>query len=72
MQQPIAYRVRAGFVFTDTQGARARTYAAGEHVLLPSAVGDSAHQLQRIEPAVATPPAVREPRRATRAREASR
>lgn len=45
----IAYRVRAGFVFTDTAGARPRTYAAGERVSLPSAVGDRAHQLERDE-----------------------
>jgi hypothetical protein len=55
--------VRKGFTFTDVSGAHARTYRAGEALLLPVAVGDGAHQLHRA-PAPAGP--ARAPRKATR------
>ena len=52
MAEPmVAYAVRAGFVYTDTSGAAPRVYAAGETLHLPAAVGDGAHQLQRVTPA---------------------
>jgi hypothetical protein len=56
MDRTIAYRVRRGFTFTDMAGARPRTYAAGETVLLTAAVGDRAHQLQRVPAETPTRP----------------
>lgn len=57
----VAYVVRAGFVYTDSEGAAPRTYAAGETVLLDPAVGDRAHQLERVQ-LPAPRPAVRRAR----------
>lgn len=48
------YRVRPGFTYTDTSGARPRTYGAGEELVLAGAVGDAAHALQRVS-ALASP-----------------
>ncbi len=47
-QQPRAYVVRAGYVYTDVSGTAARTYSAGEQLVLPQDVGDAAHQLERV------------------------
>ena len=47
-QQPRAYTVRPGYVYTDVSGATARTYSAGEQLVLPQDVGDAAHQLERV------------------------
>lgn len=48
----ITYRVRPGFVFTD-HGTPPRKYSPGDTVQLDAAVGDGAHQLERIDPEAA-------------------
>ena len=53
MQDTAAYTVRTGYVYTDVRQACARVYAAGEQVVLPVAVGDAAHHLERAAPAQA-------------------
>lgn len=58
MSAPSArYEVRTGYVYTDVSGATARAYGAGETLTLPVAVGDRAHQLQRVAESGATPDA---------------
>lgn len=43
-----SYAVRQGYVYTDASAAAQRTYAAGEVLVLPTPVGDAAHQLERV------------------------
>lgn len=49
----IPYRVRPGFVFTDTTAKPPRRCGPGETLELNAAVGDGAHQLERFDPAAA-------------------
>ena len=44
----ITYRVRPGFVFTDNANPP-RRHAPGDTVQLDAAVGDGAHQLERVD-----------------------
>lgn len=52
MQATAAYTVRAGYVYADVRQGAERVYAAGEQVVLPVALGDCAHQLERAAPSV--------------------
>lgn len=56
MSRPIAYIVRAGFVYHDLTGEQPRAYIEGETVKVDPDLGDTVHSLERATPVPDAPP----------------